>query len=177
MEKTHYRLEFPLSAKPAYRRRFELLDKMETLKKLVKQKGHTGERGLSNLSCYAPYSNFAICTLSAGGETEWLPNMMKELSQQDEKLQKIWIEKIAIEPIRPSAKARKAEADWVEKASEEEKERIIEEREEIKTVERGMKITRKQLKEKKVYHNIDQSKLIQRTLEPDEELRKKLSKD
>lgn len=148
MERTHYRLEFFLNSKPAYRRRLELLDKMEALKKLVKQKGHTGDRGLSNMTCYAPYSNYAVCTLSAGGETEWLPKMIDELGREDERLGNIKIGRVSIEPLHPSAKAKKTEELWVKEASEHEKEKVKETREEFVTIEKATEMRAERLKEK-----------------------------
>ena len=174
MEKTHYRLEFFLHSKPAYRRRLEILDKMDTLKKAVKEKGHIGERGLSNMTCYAPYSNYAVCNVSAGGETEWLPSLLKKL---DSDLSNIAIRKVFIEPIRPSLKAKKVEEHWVDKASELEKERITREKEEYETIA-GATEKRKEFIEKikeKPKKETPTPKIIQKKID-DDVLSEKLSK-
>ena len=137
MDKTFYRMEFPLSSKPAYRRRHELLDKVETLKKELKKRGHYGVRGITNVSCYAPYSNYAICTCAAGGETEWLPQTVNEIGEHEEKIRKFFISPIVIEPVKPTVSALKSEEEWVEKSSQTERERATKGRVEAETAEKA----------------------------------------
>jgi hypothetical protein len=139
IQQHYYRLEFPLSDKPVEKRRFELMRKVNMIQKEIKNKGFHDVRGLKQLTCYAPYSNFAVCFAATEGETEWLPDVMQQI-RKDEKItkkepdfEKIWIQKTFIPMFIPTPRKLRAEKDWFES---------------IQKVKKGIDITTKEAEEK-----------------------------
>lgn len=78
MEK-HYIINFTLLSKPIYKRKQEILENMDNLKKQLKKEGFKGkEYSLNNVTCFASDHNRAKCVLSVDepvrDKIEWLPD-------------------------------------------------------------------------------------------------------
>jgi hypothetical protein len=113
----HYRIEFSLHDKPVEKRLLELMRKMEIVKREVKKQFHD-QRGLQQLSCAAPYVNYAVCYASTLGEQEWLPEFVEKLAhdkkivKEEPDIKNIWVRKTFVPPFVPTRTKYRAEKDW-----------------------------------------------------------------
>ena len=114
----YYRIEFPLKHSPAHERRLDMFEKIDILKEELKKEGHFGPHGIKKLTCYAPFSNYAICTGYTEGDIDWLPLKINELKKKNEKLSKFYVEEIFIPPVKPTKKLLKAEKEWTKAVKE-----------------------------------------------------------
>jgi len=118
MQVHHYQIDFPLSEIPLAKRRLELMRKVDFLQKTIKKKGFHDARGLKNLVCYAPYTNFATCFVSTEGDEEWLPDTIQEMKKDEETIKteaglaKTWIKKTFLPTFKPTPRKLKSEKDW-----------------------------------------------------------------
>lgn len=83
-----YSLHFFLSRKPHYKRRKEIFDNIEALKKqLTKNETYSGGKfALKSIRCKAPTANEAECTFSidqpfTGDDLEWLPDILRKYKE------------------------------------------------------------------------------------------------
>jgi len=117
MHMHHYRMEFWLHDKPVEKRVLELMRKIDLVKTEV-NKQFKEQRGLLQLTCAAPYSNFAVCYASTLGEQEWLPQFIENLGKDPKMLKKepdiakIWVRKSFIPPFVPTKSKYRAEENW-----------------------------------------------------------------
>lgn len=125
----HYRIEFPLKHSPAHERRLDMLEKVEILKEELKIDGHSGPHGIKALTCYAPFSNYAICTGQTEGDINWLPAKLNDLKDRNEKLEKVYVEELYIKPLKPTSSLFKSEEKWAKKLKESTSEKRIVEKE------------------------------------------------
>ena len=82
MQESYYRIVIRLDSS-IIERREELLDKIETLKEDLKQRGHSGRYGLQNLVCYSSFVTQATC-LTSTTHPEGAPWLEHELSRLTE---------------------------------------------------------------------------------------------
>jgi len=111
----HYRMDFPLFGEME-KRKLQLMQRIKSIENDLKEKGFKGKNGIKNLTCHAPYTTAAVCLMSTEGEEEWLPDQIHEIKSEnlDSWKSKIWVQKIFVNPFKPTQEKLSEEKVWLD---------------------------------------------------------------